>query len=68
MTPVHLLHLSRCGIYMSPVRIASKPMALRDAAPDTTSGTSIEHVTSELDEEIGGLLSDREFVAIRAAY
>ena len=53
---------------MNPVRTASKPMALRDTAPDTTLGTSIEHVTPVLDEEIGGLPTDREFVALRAAY
>lgn len=53
---------------MSPVRIASKPMALRDTAADTISGSLVERVTPELDEKIGGLPSDREFVAMRAAY
>ena len=39
---------------MSPVRTVSEPMAPRDTAPDTNSGTSIEPVTPVLAEEIGG--------------
>lgn len=53
---------------MSAVRTASKPMVLRDTAPDTSSGTSIEHMTPVPGAGIDGLPSDRQFVAVRAAY
>ena len=53
---------------MNSVWTASKPVAPRDFAPTDPAVASAEQVTPKLDEKIGVLPTDRDFVAMRATW